>query len=235
MKYPINSIFTTLQGEGVNTGTPVCLVRFQGCSLGCPWCDTKHAQMALDSDRRNLPAILEKGGRSTEHWASVDEIAIVQAIKETIGKKKITTILLTGGEPLEHDLGPLLKLFRGEKWDTDIETSGAFPLISQAPKAWVTASPKIQLDTFRPNFDILWRANELKFVIATRTDVNAALALIKEMTAHHQPPWELGLDFPIITVQPMWGSAAGLQTAIKAVEEHGWRLSLQTHKLIRLP
>lgn len=40
--YKINEIFYSLQGEGYFTGTPAIFIRFSGCNLKCPFCDTKH-------------------------------------------------------------------------------------------------------------------------------------------------------------------------------------------------
>ena len=40
----VNEIFWSLQGEGAFTGTPSVFFRLQGCSVGCPWCDTGYAQ-----------------------------------------------------------------------------------------------------------------------------------------------------------------------------------------------
>ena len=40
----INEIFYSLQGEGYFTGTPAIFVRFAGCNLRCPWCDTDVAK-----------------------------------------------------------------------------------------------------------------------------------------------------------------------------------------------
>ena len=38
--YRVNEIFYTLQGEGAHSGIPAVFVRFSGCNLRCPWCDT---------------------------------------------------------------------------------------------------------------------------------------------------------------------------------------------------
>ena len=48
MKYRLRSIFSSLQGEGRNTGRPATFIRFAGCNLNCPWCDTrKHTKEML--------------------------------------------------------------------------------------------------------------------------------------------------------------------------------------------
>ena len=39
----VNEIFYSLQGEGFNTGMPAVFIRFSGCNLQCPFCDTNHA------------------------------------------------------------------------------------------------------------------------------------------------------------------------------------------------
>ena len=46
----INEIFHSLQGEGRHTGTPAVFVRFSGCNLHCPFCDTDHACLLYTSD-----------------------------------------------------------------------------------------------------------------------------------------------------------------------------------------
>ena len=46
----INEIFYSLQGEGAHTGVPSVFVRFSGCNLACPFCDTSHVQGSMLSD-----------------------------------------------------------------------------------------------------------------------------------------------------------------------------------------
>ena len=37
----VNNIYGAIQGEGVNMGVPVVILRLQGCSVGCLLCDTR--------------------------------------------------------------------------------------------------------------------------------------------------------------------------------------------------
>lgn len=109
----INEIFYSLQGEGYHTGTPAVFVRFSGCNLKCPFCDTRHEEGVQMSD---------------------DEIL------EEVGKYPATTVILTGGEPsLWIDRAFIDLLHRAGKY-VCIETNGTRPLPDNID--WVTCSPK---------------------------------------------------------------------------------------------
>lgn len=112
-KKKINEIFYSLQGEGMHTGTPAVFVRFSGCNLHCPFCDTRH----------------EEG-----IWMSNEEI--VEAVK----RHPCRFVILTGGEPsLQIDEDLLHRLHDNGRYIC-IETNGTQLLPMGID--WVTCSPK---------------------------------------------------------------------------------------------
>lgn len=110
----VNEIFYSLQGEGHHTGYPSVFIRFSGCNLHCPFCDTKH-----------------------EEGIFMDDDAIVRAVNLYTAE----WIVITGGEPsltIDADFIHLLKRATGKK--VAIETNGTRPL--PAGLDWITVSPK---------------------------------------------------------------------------------------------
>ena len=109
----INEIFYSLQGEGYYTGTPSTFVRFSGCNLRCPFCDTRHEDGTWMTDEDIVSCV---AGHPARH------------------------VVLTGGEPsLWIDATLLERLHRADKY-VCIETNGTHPL--PAGIDWVTCSPK---------------------------------------------------------------------------------------------
>ena len=111
----INEIFYSIQGEGHYTGTPAVFVRFAGCNLRCPFCDTEF-----------------------EAYTEMTEDEIVQAVT----RYPANHIILTGGEPtLQLTTSLLQKLNGNENRIVHIETNGTHQL-PDGPIHWVTCSPK---------------------------------------------------------------------------------------------
>lgn len=109
----INEIFYSLQGEGFYAGTPAVFVRFSGCNLKCPFCDTRHEDGVLMTD---------------------------DAILAELQRHPARMVILTGGEPsLWIDETFVELLHRAGKY-VCIETNGTRPLPSNID--WVTCSPK---------------------------------------------------------------------------------------------
>ena len=115
MKYKINEIFYSLQGEGFWTGTPMVFVRFSGCNLRCPFCDTLHSAFTEISADEILSAVRAEGGECRR-------------------------ICLTGGEPSLQLDGPLVRLLKAEGYVLHVETNGTRELPEGLD--WITLSPK---------------------------------------------------------------------------------------------
>ena len=109
----INEIFESLQGEGFHTGSPAVFVRFSGCNLACPFCDTDHRPTAQMTD---------------------DEIA------DAAAQYKAELVVLTGGEPGLQASERLIELLHTCGKRVAIETNGTQPLPANID--WITVSPK---------------------------------------------------------------------------------------------
>lgn len=92
--FQINSIFKSIQFEGMNAGTPALFIRFATCNLACPWCDTnKETIFELTTQELNAlitrctePLIVLTGGEPTIQ--PVDKLALVTHIAiETNGTR----------------------------------------------------------------------------------------------------------------------------------------------------
>ena len=132
--YRINEIFYSIQGEGTFAGFPAVFVRFSGCNLACPWCDTDH-----------------------EHGVEMTAVELEDAVGKLLKDHEGAIIVLTGGEPALqlHEDEPLFRRFRTL---VCIETNGTQPVPGWVE--WITVSPKSEL-ALR---DIVPFPNELKFV-----------------------------------------------------------------------
>lgn len=132
----INEIFYSLQGEGAHTGVPSVFVRFSGCNLRCPFCDTRHEEGVLMSDSDIVSAV----SRYPARW-----------------------IILTGGEPslfIDSEFVSLLKRETGKK--IAIETNGTHSV--PADVDWVTVSPKTGICGGGDRPLLVDRADEVKVV-----------------------------------------------------------------------
>lgn len=134
----INEIFYSLQGEGHHTGYPSVFIRFSGCNLNCPFCDTDHTDGILMNDDDIIRAV----NLYTASW-----------------------IVLTGGEPALHidsDFIRMLKRATGKK--VAIETNGTVEIPQEID--WVTVSPKEGISGSETGDSVVLegRADELKVV-----------------------------------------------------------------------
>ena len=199
---PVVETFHSLQGEGLHAGRSAFFIRLGGCAVACAWCDTKHSWPAELHPRRPLA-----------------ELATETAAAEAAGA---AFVVITGGEPLHHDLGPLCQALEPSGLPLHLETSGVDPLSGRF--AWITLSPKRHRP---PTAELLAGCQELKVVVHEVADLDFAQAMAAAAAAAGNQP--------ALLLQPGWDSPAGQALAIDYVRCHRrWRLSLQSHKLLGL-
>lgn len=133
----IAEIFYSLQGEGAHSGVPAIFVRFSGCNLRCPFCDTNHSEGTMLSDA-DIAAFINT---YPAEW-----------------------VILTGGEPslfIDDDFVRFLHVATGKK--IAIETNGTNRVPLEID--WITFSPKIGIAGSPADSKInLQRADEIKVV-----------------------------------------------------------------------
>lgn len=114
--YDLVEIFASLQGEGRNTGRPCVFVRFAGCNLRCPWCDTDVAKR-FSVSRADL-------------------------LREIAGFKA-KSVILTGGEPtLVKEMPELVAALKKEGYWIGVETNGTIAADWLGFADYVACSPK---------------------------------------------------------------------------------------------
>ena len=220
---PINEIFETVQGEAYYTGSPAVFVRLQGCSVGCPWCDTKHTWAVNAADGASIGTMLAKTDSSPAYanMSTVEICAVVLAFKAR-------HVVITGGEPCDYDLLELTTALIAAGCGVQIETSGTAE-VRAAYWTWVTVSPKINMPGGREVLSsTLESADEIKMPVGKQEDVDKLKALLASFKG--KPTSKTG--GPLVWLQPLSQSEKATALCVKAATENGWRISIQTHKYL---
>jgi 7-carboxy-7-deazaguanine synthase len=130
-------------------------------------------------------------------------------------------VVITGGEPVMYDLGPITKALKARGLKTHIETSGAHPFSGDFD--WITLSPK-KFKAALPEYYTL--AQELKVIVYNKHDLKWA----QEQAARCDP------ENTLLYLQPEWSKRDQVHLTIEFIKEHPeWKLSLQTHKYVNIP
>ena len=192
--FPIVETFHSLQGEGYWAGRSAYFIRLAGCNVGCPWCDTKESWNAARMPKRSVQELVG---------------AAIAA--------QPTFVVITGGEPLTHDLTELTHALALRGLTVHLETSGAYPLTGKFD--WITLSPH----PHRPPHPSLYaQVHQLKVVIANPSDLEWAeqqSALVGSKVHRF--------------LQPEWNTPDSNRLVTEYVKAHpAWRVSLQTHKYL---
>ena len=220
MALPVNEIFTSIQGEATYTGTPATFIRLQGCGVGCAWCDTKHTWPSLAKDKIPIKDMLGKECDSSE-WAELSEDEILAEAFNSSARH----IVITGGEPCDHDLQKLTTMLSTRGFMVQVETSGTKP-ISVYHKTFITLSPKWDmtegLEVLEENFEI---ADEIKMPVGKESDV-------AKLIGHIVNPSGIIRQRSSVWLQPLSQSKKATKVCVESATKHGFRISLQAHKYI---
>lgn len=196
-------LFATLQGEGPFAGHPAVFVRLGGCNLACTFCDTEFERFAPIAREMLVTQIAQ---------ASAEQ-----------GKRVRDLVVITGGEPLRQNIAPLCADLIAQGFRVQIETNGT--LWRDLPEEVnVVCSPKAPYHPLRP--DLLRRADALKFIIS------ADDAEYHDVAEVGQAQYKIPVYVQPMDVADAARNAANLQRASQLAQTHGYRLSLQTHKIL---
>ncbi len=205
----VSECFLSLQGEGPSAGTPAHFVRLQGCDVGCHWCDSKYTWGV-------------SGGR---------ESTVDQVLDEARALGTAPLIVITGGEPLQHDgVYGLLKQALTRWQRVEVETSGIIGPRMHDPRLFWNVSPKLPAVT--PRWEETWlHAGEwarepnatFKLVVGTEQDRDDAvrLAAANDVPASRVMLMPEGLtDDQVLAHAPL---------VVEACKAHGFRMSPRLH------
>lgn len=214
MAYRVKEIFLTLQGEGVNAGRPAVFCRFSGCNLWSGREEHRAAAVCRFCDTDFVGTDGPGGGVFRTAAALADAVAARWPASGPSPAPQ-PLVVCTGGEPLLQLDAEAVAALHGAGFEVAIETNGTRPVPPGVD--WVCVSPKAGAPL------VVTSGDELKVVVPQ---------------PGAEPERFATLDFRHFLVQPMDGpdAAAATELAIRWCLEHpGWRLSLQTHKLLGIP
>ena len=210
MKYRVRSIFSSIQGEGRHTGRPATFIRFAGCNLNCPWCDTH---------------------RHTREMLTLFEImARVRQLKNR-------SVIVTGGEPtIVIGLKEVLQALKAEGYWLALETNGARNIPELELFDYIAVSPKYFYRTRYVEGNMVRRADEVRIVAEDelmtgfcrqmRERIDATDYFISPLETngkiHYRRAFNLLLK---LNAAPKTGGDAPWPP---------WALSIQTHKVLGL-
>ncbi len=202
MTYPVTSIFRSIQGEGHFVGSPMTFVRLAGCSV---------VKCSIRKECDEAP------------WKATERLTAHQIIDRCRALSPDGIACITGGEPTDHDLVPLISVLRDAGYRIHVETSGVRAFVG-APIEWLTVSPKT------PDY-VHREGNTLKVVVRPGMKWADIVALDEGTTFFHR------------YLQPLTMSDGGtnLREVIRLLFDNNfggtghWSLSVQAHKLWGLP
>jgi 7-carboxy-7-deazaguanine synthase len=208
----VHSIWETIQGEGPLVGSPAVFVRLSGCNLQCPLCDTDYT-----SNRKM--------------WSPDHILKVVSSLR----KKGL--VVITGGEPFRQQIGPLVYLLLRTGYQVQVETNGSI-YQRQMPYGsfMVICSPKSPtINSLLGNY-----VSAYKYVVqAGHIDSDGFPTRVLGTDMKVARPTQKYFHPSEIYIQPAdeqdeVRNAANLKAALEVCFKHGYRMCIQTHKILGL-
>ncbi len=199
----VREVFTSIQGEGPYSGTPAVFVRFAGCNLHCSFCDTDHDSIVCTMTPKELAR---------------------RILNELEDYPEIRLIVFTGGEPFLQDFSLVMSALNSESkryLKYQVETNGT-------------------IDPFDGSFQFSGLLHETTIVVSPKEGhqvkikkIDALKMLVKEgkelrMEGHSNKVWLQ----PICVDGSTEDTARNMAYAVELCKKHGYKLSLQLHKIL---
>ena len=199
----ITEIFYSLQGEAREVGIPTVFVRLTGCPLRCNYCDTAYAF---------------KGNNPLS----------IQHILDEIAQYNTQYVCVTGGEPMaQSNCLKLLDALIENDYKVSMETSGSIDIAPVNSKVSIVMDIKTPSSTEEhqnryENLSILKNKDQLKFVIASRSDFDWCTKILE----NHEVESE-------VLFSPVYESLRPVELADWILEKKlNVRLQVQLHKIL---
>lgn len=225
-------IFQTVQGEGADMGLPAFFVRLQGCNVHCFFCDEKETWVKRDNNSTEI-----------EPQKILEELEMLNPL--------LKRVVITGGEPTEQKLEPLIALLVNKSYKVSVETAGTGPFVEDLFKAYesktlefgsdgtpkrsvmITFSPKeLYSKSSKVHDERVWQyCDELKFVVASP---DAPEYLLTRVIPQLQ---KFNNNCPIFLVPDWYNPEPNKQIIIDLLSQYPsrFRMGIQMHKLIDMP
>lgn len=200
IRYPTpahNGIYWSIQGEGHLSGVQMAFIRLAGCSVGCPQCDTDYS-----------------------HGNSWSVLEIISRLREICPQRKVAEpwVWITGGEPTDHNLYPLIRALRDEGYYVAVATSGHRPMLW--PVDWLSVSPH------SPDKWVQRFGNEIKIVPGLN-----GLSLLDWSEHADEGEFWFRYVMPLSTAEHPHGKPAQIGLIKEWIKNRpAWGITMQHHK-----